>query len=233
MNIKVTLLLVAFCIASGTSAQKKAINSIKKDDAVTYMKYLSSDALEGRRTGSPGNDSAAAYISAAALEAGLKPLPGRNDLFQTLEYLKISVKPDSSTITVADSSGKRFFSAPVKSMMSPTDALKLSGDVVFAGYGFLNTAEKYNDFEGVTLTDRIVIIMTRTPDLKGSGLPAEGAGIDEMTEAHKLPMILMQRAKAILFVSDPAQGDETGAGNLALQARIRLCPSLKSNFHSH
>ncbi|HSO77026.1 MAG TPA: hypothetical protein VLQ76_00530, partial [Bacteroidales bacterium] len=68
MKIVVTLLLAAFCIVSGTFAQKKAINSIKKDDAVTYMKYLSSDELEGRRTGSPGNDSAAAYISAAALE---------------------------------------------------------------------------------------------------------------------------------------------------------------------
>ncbi len=63
MKIKVALLLAAVCIASGTYAQKKAINSIKKEDAVTYMKYLSSDALEGRRTGSPGNDTAAAYIS--------------------------------------------------------------------------------------------------------------------------------------------------------------------------
>lgn len=230
MNIKVTLLLAAFCIASGTSAQKKAINSIKKDDAVTYMKYLSSDALEGRRTGSPGNDSAAAYISAAALEAGLKPMPGRNDLFQTLEYLKISVKPDSSTITVADSSGKSFFSAPVKSMMSPSEALKLSGEVVFAGYGYLNSAEKYNDFEGLSLIDRIVIIMTRTPDLKGTGLPAEGAGIDEMTEARKLPMIMMQRAKAILFVSDPAQGDETGAGSLALSGSYQVVPLFKKQF---
>src|SRR5512133_1717455 len=145
MKLKVALLLTAVCIASGTFAQKNAINSIKKDDDVIYMKYLASDALEGRRTGSAGNDTAAAYISSAALELGLKPLPGRSDLLQTLEYLKVSVKPDSATITVTDSTGKRFFSSPVKSMMSPSDALKLSGEVVFAGYGHLNTAEKYND----------------------------------------------------------------------------------------
>jgi len=230
MKIKVALLFAAFCIASGTYAQKKAINSIKKEDAVTYMKYLSSDALEGRRTGSPGNDTAAAYISTAALKLGVKPLPGRSDLFQTLEYLKISVKPDSSTITVADSSGKSYFSAPVRSMMSPSDALKLSGEVVFAGYGYMNTAEKYNDFEGISLTDRIVIIMTRTPDLKGTGLPVDGAVIDEMTEARKLPMILMQRAKAILFVSDPALADETVAGNLAMSSSYSLVPLFKKQF---
>lgn len=230
MKIKIALLLTAVCIASGTFAQKKAIGSIKEDDAVTYMKYLSSDALEGRRTGSPGNDTAAAYISAAALELGLKPLPGRSDLFQTLEYLKISVKPDSSAITVSDSSGNSFFSAPVKSMMSPSDALNLSGEVVFAGYGFLNTAEKYNDFEGISLTDRIVIIMTGTPDLKGTGFPAKGAGINEMTEARKLPMILMQRAKAILFVSDPAQGDKSVAGNLVINSSYQVTPLFKKQF---
>ncbi len=230
MKIKVALLFAAVCIVSGTFAQKKAISSIKKEDAITYMKYLSSDALEGRRTGSPGNDTAAAYISAAALELGVKPLPGRSDLFQTLDYLKISVKPDSSTITVADSTGKGYFSAPVRSMMAPSDALKLSGEVVFAGYGFMNTAEKYNDFEGISLTDRIVIIMTRTPDLKGAGLPVEGAGIDEMTEARKLPMILMQRAKAILFVSDPAMADETVAGNLAMNSSYSVVPLFKKQF---
>jgi hypothetical protein len=230
MKIKVALLLTAVCIASGTFAQKKAINSIKKEDAITYMKYLSSDALEGRRTGSPGNDTAAAYISSAALKLGLKPLPGRSDMFQTLDYLKVSVRPDSSMIIVSDSSGNSFFSAPVRSMMSPSDALRLSGEVVFAGYGFLNTAEKYNDFEGISLNDRIVIIMTRTPDLKGTGFPAEGAGIDDMTEARKLPMIMMQRAKAILFVSDPAQGDETVTGRLAISSSYQVVPLFKKQF---
>ena len=230
MKLKVALLLTAVCIASGTFAQKKAINSIKMDDDVIYMKYLSSDTLQGRRTGSPGNDAAAAYISSAAHELGLKPLPGRIDMYQTLEYLKISVKPDSVTLTVSDSSGRSFFSSPVKSMMSPSDALKLSGEVVFAGYGFMNTAEKYNDFEGISLTDKIVIVMTRTPDLKGSGFPVAGGKIDEMTEVRKLPMILMQRAKAILFVSDPAQGDETSARSLAISNSYQVVPLFKKQF---
>jgi len=223
-------LLTVICISAGTFAQRKAISSIKDEDAVTYMKYLSSNALEGRRTGSPGNDAAAAYINSAALDLGLRALPGRSDLFQTLEYLKVCVKPDSAIITVRDSSDTSRFSAPVRSMMSPSDALKLSGEVVFAGYGFMNTAEKYNDFEGISLTDRIVIVMTGNPDLQGSGMPSASATVDEMTEARKLPMILMQRAKAILFVADPGLESETGAEKLALTQSYQVVPLFKKQF---
>jgi hypothetical protein len=230
MKLRVSMLLIALVVVTGAYSQKKGIRSISNEESVNYMKYLSSDDLQGRRTGSEGNNAAAEYINAAAEEMGLKPLPGRRDMFQTLDYLKISVKPDSSIITIRDSTGKSKYTAQVKPMMAPSDKIQFSGDVVFAGYGYLNSEMKYNDFEGISLKDRIVIVMTRNPDFKGSGMPEAKGMIDEMTEARKLPMILMQRPKAILFVKDPALKSNSATEGLIFSQSYQVVPQFKKQI---
>ena len=50
-------------------------------------------------------------------------------------------------------------------LMPPNDNVSLSGEMVFGGYGYMNSEEKYNDFAGISVNDRIVIIMTRSPEL--------------------------------------------------------------------
>jgi len=152
-------------------SQKQAFDVITRELSEEYMKYLSSDSLEGRRTGSEGNDAAAAWINSRALEAGLKPLPGRDNLFQPLEYLRVTPIPEESAITLRDSSGTLLHTTAALPMMAPGDTVDLSGEVVFAGYGYMNSEEKYNDFADISLNGRIVIIMTRNPDLRGSGMP--------------------------------------------------------------
>ena len=57
-------------------------------------------------------------------------------------------------------------------LVPPGDTIDLSGEVVFGGYGYMDSENKYNDFSGISINDRIVIIMTRSPDLRGSGKPA-------------------------------------------------------------
>src|SRR5687768_10533106 len=56
----------------GISASDRADSlAIRRD-----ISYLSSDALEGRGTGTPGNDSAAAYIARRYAMLGLAPAIG-------------------------------------------------------------------------------------------------------------------------------------------------------------
>ena len=230
MKRLLTLLLAAFLTTVSVFPQEKAANSIKKDISSEEMKFLSSDALEGRNTGSKGNDTAAEYISRAALNAGLKPLPGRQDLFQTLEYLKVSILPDSSVISVTDTTGRILFTDKIIPMMSPKSRVDLSGEIVFAGYGFSSSVEKYNDFEGLSLKDKIVIIMTRTPDLSGSGLPSGTSEVDENTEVRKLAMLIFSQPKAILYVTDPSLETENGLNDLRATGDYQLVPLFKTEM---
>ena len=230
MNIKAIFLFAALLVSSSSYSQDKALKSITRDEAEKHMEYLSSDALEGRRTGSEGNNAAADYISAAALNMGVRPLPGRENLFQSLEYLKVTTIPGESTITITDSTGKPFHSSPLIAIMAPGDSVSFSGEVVFAGYGYMNTEEKYNDFSGLSLKGRSVIIMTRNPDLKGNGLPSPGDGIKEMDEVRKLSLAMLQQAKAVFFVGDPALGNDITSDLIPMGSSYQLKPLFRKQF---
>lgn len=228
MNLRtafvIAISLISFqCVIS----QGRAANEIKKDISVKEMKYLSSDALEGRRTGSAGNNAAAEFIAGKAAEAGVKPIPGQVDLFQKLEYLKISLTPDSSLISVCDTTGRRILTSRINPLMVPSDKVEIAGEVVFAGYGYMNSEFKYNDFAGLSLSDKIVIVMTRNPDLGGDGFPAAGEDVDESVEMKKLPMLLFSRPKAILYVSDPLLKEDAGTV-LPVQNTYQLKPLFRS-----
>jgi len=212
--------------------QEQGIRAISDVVSSKDMKYLSSDALEGRRTGSEGNNAAAAYISAAALETGVKPLPGRQNLFQPLRYLKVSAIKGESRITLTDSTGKVLESCDITPLITPTDSVDLTGEVAFAGYGYLNSREKYNDFAGLSFKDKIVIVMTRNPDLNGTGMPSKGEGLDGMIEARKLPFILMQQAKAVLFVADPALEADLSDQLISFGSSYQLIPLFRKQFIS-
>ncbi|HWR74066.1 MAG TPA: M20/M25/M40 family metallo-hydrolase [Bacteroidales bacterium] len=230
MNIKPIFLCAAILVTSSSYSQEKALKSITRDEAEKHMKYLSSDALEGRRTGSEGNNAAAAYISSAALKMGVSPLPGREDLFQSLEYLRVTTIPGESIISISDSTGNPFHSSQLTAIMAPGDSVSFSGEVVFAGYGYMNTEEKYNDFSGLSLKGRSVIVMTRNPDLKGNGLPSPEAGIKEMDEARKLSLAMLQQAKAVFFVGDPALGNDISSDLIPLGSSYQLKPLFRKQF---
>lgn len=194
------------------------------------MKYLSSDNLEGRRTGSDGNNAAAEYIRSAALKVGLLPLPGQDDLLQTLKYIRVTPVPGGSEIIIKDTTGSTLHKAEVMTLMPPNDSVSLNGEVVFCGYGYTNSEEKYNDFAGISVNNRIVIIMTRIPELHGSGMPVSGTNISEMTEVRKLPMIMLQKAKAVFYVADPALGNDLSADMLSMGSSYQLIPLFRKQM---
>lgn len=233
MRLKPAIVAAALLAAIPAYSQKEALRAINLKDSEAHMKYLSSDDLEGRRTGSEGNNAAAGYIRAEALKAGVRPLPGQTDLFQPLEYLRVTTVPGESTITLRDTNAYFIHSADLVTLMAPNDTVKLNGEVVFAGYGYTNSKEKYNDFAGISLKDRIVIVMTRIPEIKGNGMPEPGTGISEMTEARKLPMIMLQQAKAILYVADPALGSDISSDLLAMGSPYQLIPLFRKQVFSY
>lgn len=232
MRLKPLILLAALMVAVPVVSQNQALDVITRELSEEYMKYLSSDSLEGRRTGSEGNDAAAAWISSRALAIGLKPLPGHDDLFQPLKYLRVTPIRKESTFTISDSTGTRLYTTAAIPLMAPSDTVDVSGEVVFAGYGYMNSEEKYNDFADLSLSGRIVIIMTRKPDLRGSGVPASGSSVSEMVEARKLPMIMLQKAKAVLFVADPALGDHASSELLSMGGSYYLKPLFRKQLFS-
>lgn len=68
---------------------------------------LSSDAMEGRDTGSPGYDRAAAYVADRFARAGLAPAGEDDGWFQTLRFNDIEVVGDGTSVVVVGAAGTR------------------------------------------------------------------------------------------------------------------------------
>jgi len=99
--------------------------------------FLSSDAMEGRDTGSAAYRRAADYVAKRFAAAGLKPAGENGGYFQTVPMHQVDVVPDRTSIAIWSgdrSSEKLAFLHEITSSIPDVPVLDVSGDLVFRGY---------------------------------------------------------------------------------------------------
>ncbi len=98
---------------------------------------LSSDAMEGRDTGSPGHARAVAYVANRFRAAGLQPAGDNGTWVQSIPLHEVAVTSEGSALSVVRRSGGAW---PLRFLhdvtVTPTDDLPaaLDGELVFRGY---------------------------------------------------------------------------------------------------
>ena len=191
-------------------AQKKGLESINTNDLKRHMQFLASDELEGRDTGEPGLQVAARYLAVQAEALGLEALDKDKDYMQPLIIEEKSYDRVNShiTITALDSftaiSTDPFYMFPAPG----EDHTIIEGEVVFAGYGINSEEHAYNDFEGIDIQDKLVMIMNRAPmNEDGTEAQFDNTKWTEMQNfQYKMQYIMSQQPKAVLLVMDPKSG---------------------------
>ncbi|HVN57725.1 MAG TPA: M20/M25/M40 family metallo-hydrolase [Bacteroidales bacterium] len=203
MKRAIITLLAAVLAFPLLNAQKEGLKYINRNDLVSYMKFLASDEMKGRETGKEENNIAAAYLATNLLRLGIKPIPGSDTYLQDIPFISRSIERNASKLTATDGSGKTIFSTDsVVALIPPTANLTVTGDLVFAGYGYEDKASGYSDLKDVDLADKIVMIMTRNPVLTGDPKTKNEYRFDESVEIKKIMMLMGKKPKAILFVYD-------------------------------
>jgi len=199
-----TLLLLTSCAFT----QKSGLESITEEELREHLTYLASDELQGRRTGEPGLDLAADYLSDQARKIGLKPVDENGDYFQeyTLVYRNLDFPNCSMTIRNKDGSritcNDRFYL-----MNSDADTMDISGEVLFAGYGIQSAEDGYDDLAGLELKNKIVIIMDGAPhNGDGKMILRDRKWSGTRSFRHKIPLIAKYEPRAIIIVPAPSSG---------------------------
>ncbi|MCS7210090.1 MAG: M20/M25/M40 family metallo-hydrolase [Chloroherpetonaceae bacterium] len=133
------------------------------DSLMKHVQVLASDALEGRAAGTKGADSAAAYIEHQFVTCGLRAFPsGYRQEFWVPLALKLGKQ---NMLTYGTATQK-----PVKARLekdflplgySKSGAVSVK-EVVFVGYGL--STEKYDDYRGVDVKGKAVVMMRQNPD---------------------------------------------------------------------
>ncbi len=168
-----------------------------------YVDFLASDSLKGRNTPSPGLDTAAAYIVRQFQSFGLKPLNG--SFYQDLDFCYINLGSEQE---LQVSGGGMVKSFTLKNDFVPYDmtASKVAqAEVVFAGYGISAPRFGYDDYLGIDVKGKIVLILRQEPGQTDS-TRREFAGL-EMSEysglSGKLTRAIEKGAVGMMVVSGP------------------------------
>lgn len=157
MKVFYGFLLMA--VISCSQAGRKT--DVTTGELINHIKYLSSDSLKGRDTGSEGDSLAADYIKGQLAAYGLIPLTGDG-----LERFKVTAKVIAGKENALTVNGTAFSPENDFTPVDFTGNNTLKTEVLFAGYGFsINTDSlKWDDYKDIDVKNKWVMILRSDPE---------------------------------------------------------------------
>src|SRR5580692_5728418 len=150
---KVFLMLAVVAMAQSTEISGERIRA--------HVKFLSSDLLEGRGVGARGGDLATEYIAAQFALAGAKPAGGQGTYFQNLTLVGVDPQPQS-TLTAGANTFRWLDDFVGVTYQQKTDA-EFDADAVFVGHGIVAPEYQWDDYAGVDVRGKVVVLFTNEP----------------------------------------------------------------------
>ncbi len=125
------------------------------------VKFLASPQLRGRGDGTPELEKAGRYIGKRLQSFGLKPVNGKfYQPFQVTTSAELGAK-NRLTLKNGDKSALKFKDDFIPLNFSSSG--HAAGQIVFAGYGITAPEYNYDDYAGIDVKDKIVLIFRREP----------------------------------------------------------------------
>lgn len=164
MKIQLTILLfivqtILFFPISAQDETPLPEFQLEKAEMEAHLRFLASDELMGRRTGSTGNNIAAAYLAANLKAYGLKTLPGLDSYYQRIPFKKKS-PPKSANLKI----GKTEYQLGKNLLILSGSAANIEAKAVFAGHGWVDEESGEDDYKDLNVKGKIVFVLPGPPN---------------------------------------------------------------------
>ena len=195
------------------AAQGGKVPVFTADAVMAHVKVLASDQFEGRAPGTKGEDLTVAYIADQFRAVGLKPGAADGTYMQKVPMVGITADPATSLVfrkgdavqTLAFKDDVVAWTKRVQERVS-LDAT----DVVFVGYGIEAPEFQWDDYKGIDLAGKTVIMLVNDPPVPD---PADPKALDPKTFGgramtyygrwtYKYEMGAEKKAAAVLIVHE-------------------------------
>ena len=211
-------LMAAFLLSAAEPATPPAAARVGNKPVIDaakfleHVKYLASDELKGRFTGTPEIDKAARYIASQYDKIGLRPVPGSRGYLQTFKVNTSSkVGPKTAlSVKVRDQKKESLKRGEEFQPFYISGTGKAAGPIVFAGYGITAPEYGYDDYAGIDVKDKIVLVLRREPQEMDEKSKFKGkTNTQHATFESKLTNAKQHGARALLLVNNVgAHSDE-------------------------
>lgn len=179
-------LLIAVAITSAADpAPTDLAETVRRETTI-----LASDAMEGREAGTPGYDRAARHVAAAFADAGLEPLGSLGGWFQHVPLRMRTLGPAEPRSTLIRPGGRDTLvnGIDIAFDASPDEARQsMEAPLVFVGYGVEAPRQGHDDYAGLDVRGRIVVVLEGAPAFLPSTLRAHYGWPEQkerLAEAH-------------------------------------------------
>ena len=164
MKNNLLLLLSLFLVAGCKNYNPEITNQELKE----HISYLASDELKGRKPGTEGDSLAASYIREHFNDAGLKLLADNG-----YQYFDVITKVETGKNNSFEVNGEKAVPGTDYTPLGFSGNKTLNAGVVFAGFGFdiNDDSLKWNDYKGVDVKGKWVMVFRADPDLDNSQSP--------------------------------------------------------------
>ena len=143
-----------------------AMRGIDPGHIGAHVKFLADDLLEGRGTGTRGGDIAAQYIASQFKSYGLTPAGDDGTYLQKVAFTGVKTLPASVAALVPASGAAmplQLGEDYVTSNQTQTDSVDIDAPVVFAGFGIEAPEYRWNDFNGIDVKGKVVLLIVNEP----------------------------------------------------------------------
>jgi len=165
------VVMLTVITGSRLTSQTPASTPVSVDTAAmdAHLRFLANDLLEGRAPATRGGRLAAEYIAAQFQTLGLEPAGANGTYFQPVALVGMTPQPMLRFIqkdgTIDELAYRDDFVAWAE---QPSDALSAGGELVLVGYGIRAPEWDWDDYKGVDLKGKVLLMLVNDPGLVDS-----------------------------------------------------------------
>ncbi len=164
LTLLITIMLAACQPAPAPQA------AITADRLAGHIQTLASDAFGGRAPATPGGEKTVAYIRDAFAGMGLEPGNG-DSYYQAVPLVQITADPAISLVVSGPEGAALnldYGADMIVGSRQTTDTVTLKdSDLVFAGYGVVAPEYGWNDYAGLDVRGKTVVVLVNDPGYAG------------------------------------------------------------------
>jgi Zn-dependent M28 family amino/carboxypeptidase len=166
-----------------------------------HVSFLASDDLKGRGNGSPELQRASEYIANQFRTLGLKPAGDKGTWFENFQITTGTAYGQHNALTIDNR--KLAIDADFEPLSISLSA-QVDAPLVFAGYGITAPDLQWDDYAGMDVKGKIVIVLRHEPQEMDPNSRFDGKNMTaHATFMNKAINARQHGARAVLFITDP------------------------------
>jgi Zn-dependent M28 family amino/carboxypeptidase len=154
-------------IAGVPAAARQAATDIDPEKIRAHVRFLASDLLEGRGPGTRGGQLAAEYIATQFALAGARPAGENGTYFQKVPLMAVHTEVDKTTFTLVPTTGApihlKYGDDYLTKDQTGAPTAEIDAPIVFVGYGIDAPEYHWNDYAGVDVKGKILLVIVNQP----------------------------------------------------------------------